>query len=207
MSTASVTQAVLAELGVDCETITLDISAGDTRTPAFLKVNPNGRVPVIVHEGGVIWESSAITMYLGELHGVDAGLYPVSGPARGQAMKWLTWSSATLAEAAARLSASIPSATAGAVQENSVDWVAPENRSALLQKATADVTNCLCILNDELETKRFLLGDNYSLVDTHLYIMVGWILSMNIDAALIPNIAPWLERCGTRPALVALHAG
>jgi glutathione S-transferase len=192
MSTASVTQAVLAELGVDCETITLDISAGDTRTPAFLKVNPNGRVPVIVHEGVVIWESSAITMYLGELHGVVAGLYPASGPARGQAMKWLTWSSATLAEAAARLSASIPSATAGAVQENSVDWVAPEN---------------LRILNDELETKRFLLGDNYSLVDTHLYIMVGWILSMDIDASLIPNIAPWLERCGTRPALVALHAG
>ncbi|WP_287129439.1 hypothetical protein [Candidatus Cyanaurora vandensis] len=47
-STASVTEAVL---GIPCERVKLDIQAGDTQQPDFLKVNPNGRVPVIVHEG------------------------------------------------------------------------------------------------------------------------------------------------------------
>jgi glutathione S-transferase len=77
MSTASITEAVLAELAIPFDLVKLNISVGDTRTPEFLKVNPNGRVPVIVHEGTAIWESSAITMYLGEVFGVEAKLYPV----------------------------------------------------------------------------------------------------------------------------------
>ena len=72
MSTASITEAVLAELAIPFDLIKLNISVGDTRTPEFLKVNPNGRVPAIVHEGTAIWESSAITMYLGEIFGVAA---------------------------------------------------------------------------------------------------------------------------------------
>ncbi len=87
MSTASITEAVLAELGVACERIRLDFAAGDTRAPDFLAVNPNGRVPAVVHDGTSIWESCAITMYLGEAFGVEAGLYPAPGPKRGEAMK------------------------------------------------------------------------------------------------------------------------
>ena len=111
MSTASITEAVLAELGTPCDLVTLDISAGDTRSPDFVKVNPNGRVPVIVHEGMPIWESSAITMYLGEIFGVDAKLYPAPGPKRGEAMKWIAWSNVTLVEPASRLSALLPTSS------------------------------------------------------------------------------------------------
>ncbi|MBA2540582.1 MAG: glutathione S-transferase, partial [Deltaproteobacteria bacterium] len=80
MSTASITEGVLAELGVPCERVELDIQAGDTQQPTFLAINPNGRVPAIVHCGTAIWESAAITMYLGEVFGVSAGLYPELGP-------------------------------------------------------------------------------------------------------------------------------
>jgi glutathione S-transferase len=103
MSTAEVTAAVLAELGVPCERVRLDIDAGDTRKPDFLAINPNGRVPAIVHDGTPIWESAAITMYLGELFGVEAGLYPAPGPRRGEALRWIVWGNVTLAEAASRL--------------------------------------------------------------------------------------------------------
>lgn len=44
MSTASITEAVLAELGIDCDRINLDLSAGDPKKPDYLKVNPNGKV-------------------------------------------------------------------------------------------------------------------------------------------------------------------
>lgn len=114
MSTASVTEGVLAELGVPCERVKLDIGAGDTRKPHFLEVNPNGRVPAIVHDGTPIWESAAITMYLGETFGEDAGLYPAPGPKRGEAMKWITWGNVALAEAGGRLAASLPPGSEGA---------------------------------------------------------------------------------------------
>jgi glutathione S-transferase len=207
MSTASITEAVLAELGTPCERVKLDISAGDTRKPGFLKINPNGRVPTIVHDGTPIWESAAITMYLGEVFGVAAQLYPAPGTKRGEAMKWIVWSNTTLAEAAARLSASLPTDSEGAVQSNSVDWVPPEQRSAIsMDKAKADLAVCLGILDGGLEGKSFLLGD-YSLVDTHIQGFVGWIGTMDVDLMPFPNVMGWLQRCSERPALAKLMAG
>jgi glutathione S-transferase len=206
MSTASLTEAVLAELGTPCERMKLDITAGDTRKPDFLKINPNGRVPVIVHEGSAIWESAAITMYLGEIFGVDAKLYPAPGPKRGEAMKWIVWSNVNLAEAGGRLSAALPTESDGAVQPNSLDWVPPERRSPIArEKAIADLISYLNILNDELTDQSFLLGD-YSLVDTHLHGIVGWISSMEINLTPFPNITEWLHRCSNRPAITTLMA-
>ncbi len=54
MSTASITEAVIAELGIPCDRVELNLSNGDSRKPEFLKINPNGRVPAIVHEGTAI---------------------------------------------------------------------------------------------------------------------------------------------------------
>ncbi len=198
MSTASITEAVLAALGTPHERVVLDISAGDTRKPDFLMVNPNGRVPAIVHNGTSVWESSAITMYLGEVFGVVAGLYPEPGPKRGEAMKWIVWSNVTLAEAAGRLAASLPVGHEGAVQSNSLDWVEPELRSeAAMEKAKADLAVCLGILDRSLHDRSFLLG-GYSLADTHVHAFVGWIGSMQVEIAGFANVMGWLDRCGAR---------
>jgi glutathione S-transferase len=206
MSTSNVTEAVLAELGIPCERVQLSISDGSTRQPEFLKINPNGRVPAIVHEGTAIWESAAITMYLGEVFGVDVQLYPALGPQRGEAMKWIVWGNVMLAEAGGRLSALLPADSDGGVLPNSQDWIPPEQRSAIaLEKAKADLLGCLGILDNALAGKSFLLG-NYSLVDTHLQGFVGWIGSMEIALQPFPNVMGWLERCGDRPAIAQLMA-
>ena len=95
-------QDLLEELGVPHDKKKLDIQAGDTKKPDFLKINPNGKVPTIVHDGVAIWESSAITMYLGETFGVEKKLWPAAGPRRGEAMKWVAWTNVTLGEAVYR---------------------------------------------------------------------------------------------------------
>lgn len=207
MSTAEITAAVLAELGLECERVRLDIDAGDTRRPDFLAVNPNGRVPAIVHEGTSIWESAAITMYLGELFGVAAGLYPTPGPRRGEAMKWIVWANVALAEAGGRLAASLPAGSEGAVQSGSADFVAPERRdTGAEERARADTAACLAILDGGLEGRPFLLG-GYTLADTHLQGIVGWLGMMGTDLAPFPNVAGWMRRCGERPALARAAAG
>lgn len=206
MSTASITEAVLAELDIPCDRIQLSISDGGTKQPDFLKINPNGRVPAIVHDGTAIWESAAITLYLGEVFGVEAQLYPPLGSQRGEAMKWIVWGNVTLAEAGGRLSALLPPDSDGGVLPNSQDWISPEQRSPIsLAKAKADLVRCLGILDHALVGKSFLLGE-YSLVDTHLQGFVGWIGSMAVSLEPFANVMGWLERCYERPALAKLMA-
>ncbi len=195
MSTAMITDNVLAELGVPCERVKLDLAAGDAKKADFLKINPNGRVPAIVHEGMPIWESSAITMYLGELFGADKKLYPAPGPKRGEAMKWIAWSSVTLAEAGIRLASSLH----GAGGETAGD------KAAYAAKARTDVASCLKILDDGLAGRAFLIGD-YTLADTHMYGVVGWLTMMHVDLKPFSQVASWMQRCNARPALTKLRA-
>jgi glutathione S-transferase len=207
MSTASITEAVLAELGLECDRIDLDLSAGDTKKPEYLKINPNGRVPAIVHDGTAIWESSAITMYLGELFGVEAKLYPAPGPHRGEAMKWITWSNVTLAEAAGRLFASLPPEKQGDPATNADEKVTSEKtRASAMAKAKADLADCLRILDIGLEGRSFLI-DEYSLADTHLQGIVGWAAMLDFDITPFTNVTSWLKRCYQRPAIAKLMAG
>ena len=55
---------LLAQLGISCEMIEVDILKGETRTPEFLKINPNGRTPVLDDNGFTLAESNAILAYL-----------------------------------------------------------------------------------------------------------------------------------------------
>lgn len=204
MSTSSITEAVLAELSVDFQGVELDIDAGDTRTEAFLKLNPNGRVPVIVHEGVIIWESVAITLYLGETFGTEKALFPESGPSRGEAMKWVVWSNINLADAAGKLAAELPPDAPGAVQQGSQDFVEIEQRRPqALSKARQTLHHCFEILNGALADRHFLLND-YSLVDTHVFVLVAWALSMELELSAFPNIDAWFARCAQRPVLAAM---
>lgn len=110
MSTAEITNAIFAELNHGqaeplAEVINVKIADGEAKTEQFLAdVNPNGLVPAIVHDGVTIWESAAISIYLGEtfgverkVDGVDAPLFPAAGPLRGEALKWIVWPNTHLA--------------------------------------------------------------------------------------------------------------
>ena len=204
MSTALVTAAVLAELDVPHERIELDIDAGDTRNAAFLQLNPNGRVPTIVHDGTVIWESAAITIYLGETFGVNSGLYPGPRHVRGEAMKWIVWTNTVLAEAAGRLAAALPAVADGAVQEGSADLAnAGLGNDHDQTIARADIHAQLGILDAALGDLPFLLGD-YTLADTHMFVFVSWACMLGADVSQFKAIPGWMERCGSRPAFVQL---
>lgn len=194
MSTASVTELVLAELGVPCETVTLDLRKGDTKKPEFMKLNPNAVVPVIVHDGVPIWESSAITMYLGEVFGVEKKLYPAPGPRRGEAMKWIAWTNVTFGDAVFRFA------------RNTMPWAPAEQQNAKAGEAgKQDIARCLGIVDEALAGKQFLLGD-YTLADAHLSAFLSWVRGMKLDFSPYQQLNAWSERCSTRPAWAKLGA-
>src|SRR6202011_1490845 len=76
----------LKELGLDCEIAPVDLAKGEQRQPAFLALNPFGRVPVLVDGDLTVWESHAILAYLGEKTG---RLWPGSADERADALQWL----------------------------------------------------------------------------------------------------------------------
>jgi glutathione S-transferase len=194
MSTSTMTEIALAELDVPCEKIKVDTRKGDTRKPDYLKLNPNGKVPLIVHDGTPIWESSAIAMYLGEVFGVDKKLYPAAGPKRGEAMKWIVWTNVTLGEAVVRWT------------HNTVEWVPADQHNANAAKAARDdITGCLRILDQALEGKSYLLGD-YTLADTHLHAFTQWLRQMQVDFTPHANIEAWNRKCSARPGYTKVMA-
>ncbi|MGH8210068.1 MAG: glutathione S-transferase family protein [Steroidobacteraceae bacterium] len=196
MSTAVVTNLVLEELGVPCEKITVDIKKGETRSPEFLRLNPNGKIPLVVHDGTPIWESAAITMYLGEVFGLEKGLYPAPGPKRGEAMRWIVWMNATYGDAVGRW------------LRNTADWTpAEQHNGKAAEAARADIHNCLRILNEVLEGKQFLIG-GYTLADTHANAFIDWLRFMKMDLSAYAHLNAWSQRCSVRPGYVrAMAAG
>jgi glutathione S-transferase len=189
MSTASVTELVLAELGTPHETVTLDLKKNETKKPDFLKLNPNGKVPVLVHDGTVVFESAAITIHLGETFGVDKKLWPAAGPKRGEAIKWVVWANVTLGDAAGRW------------MRNTKEWVPAEQRNAKAGEAAhKELDDCLRILDEALDGRDYLLGSEFSLVDSHLSSFMEWFRHSGVDVAKHKRLDAWSKRCDARPA-------
>jgi glutathione S-transferase len=181
---------------VPCERVRVDIQKGETRAPAFLALNPNGRVPCLVHDGVPVWESAAITMYLGETFGVDRGLYPALGVKRGEAMKWIVWTNVTLGDAVRRFTS------------NTMEWLPAEMRNAAAGEAgKQDMAACLAIVDAHLEGRSFLVGEQYSLADTHLSSFTDWLRHMRVDFGPYPRLSAWSARCAARPAYQRVMSG
>src|SRR5262245_9984050 len=85
----------LQELGVDFEPITVNLLAGESRHPDFLKLNPAGKLPVLVDGDLVVTESVAIVLYLAEKY-PEKGLLPRDPRARSQVLRWLLFAATEL---------------------------------------------------------------------------------------------------------------
>jgi glutathione S-transferase len=194
MSTASITELVLEELGVPHDKVKVDLQKGETKTADYLAKNPNGKVPCVVHDGTPLWESAALTMYLGETFGVARGLYPAPGVQRGVAMQWIVWTNVTLGDAVSRFT------------RHTTSWFPDDEKNAKAgEAARADIDHCLGILDRALAGKDHLLGA-FSIVDTHVASFTDWLRMMKIDFAPFPNLLAWSDRCRARPAYLRLMA-
>ncbi|MGZ0782587.1 glutathione S-transferase family protein [Pseudomonas saponiphila] len=77
-------------LGIQLDLVLVDLVKGQQNSPEFLKLNPNHRVPVLEHDGFVLWESYAIMQYLADMV-ADQTIYPISPRSRADINRWLFW--------------------------------------------------------------------------------------------------------------------
>ena len=207
-STAEITTAVLNELehGLSAplaKRVEHSFKTGELQSPSYLAINPGGRVPTLVHNDTTIFESAAITIYLGETFGVNRkdtngdeleSLYPAPGPQRGEAMKWIIWSNTTLIYAWSRL-ASTMGIGGGAAR---MAKLSEEDQKTLGDFARTDLLRELGILDGALKGKQYLLGEKYCLADTHVHTLMGWMEAVGVGQDDYENIKGWFGRVGSR---------
>lgn len=191
MSTAVRTTWAIEELGVPCERKRLDIAKKETRSEAYLKVNPNGLVPCLVVDGVSIFESTAILIYLGETYGVDRGLYPPPGLKRAEALRWIVWAAVGLFGPMSRFT------------RNTSSYVPAEQQNAkAAEAAKAELTEAIQVLDDALAGKTYLMDEKFSLADLAVSSYFGWLKFMGYDCSPFKNVSGWVDRCLGRPAAV-----
>jgi glutathione S-transferase len=82
-------RAVAAQLGLSVEDVFVDLGKGEQRAPEYLKLNPTGRTPTLVHGDFVLWESTAIMQYLASQK--PNPLWPNNARTRAEITQWQSW--------------------------------------------------------------------------------------------------------------------
>ncbi|WP_372525483.1 glutathione S-transferase family protein [Piscinibacter sp.] len=182
---------LLEELGVPYELKLVDRAHNAHKSPQYLKLNPNGLIPVLVDGELVLYETAAICLHLADTH-PGAGLAPALGSAaRAHFYKWLVWLTNTLQ--AALILYFYPER-----------WADDERGSAQVKAhAEARIGGLLDQLDDELarHAKPWLLGDTYSAVDPYALMLCRWTRGFARPARSLPQLGPYLQRVLARPAV------
>jgi len=184
---------LLEELGVPFELALVDRSRNAQKSPEYLKLNPNGLIPVLVDGELVLYETAAILMHLADTHPGARLLPPLGSAERAHAYKWLCWLTNTLH---ANLTVYfyperyLASGHAGA---------AAEVREAAERRITA--------MLDQLDTQLqgsggpWLLGQAYTAADCMAFVLCCWTRNFKRPANSFPAIAAYLQRMRERPAV------
>jgi glutathione S-transferase len=181
-------RATAAELDLDLDLVEVDLLGGGTRTAQFLELNPNGKLPVLVHEGWTLWESNAILAYLAALR-PRRGLHPLAPRQRADVDRWLFWQISHL---------SLPVARAGFER-----LVKPLLRDqppdeGVVATAMGELHPWLTVLDASLESSEWLAGQ-LSIAD---FAVGAWVELLGAAALLDdwPGLRAWLGRLDRRPS-------
>ena len=161
----------IAELGVDCETVMLDLARGEQKAPAYLALNPHGVVPNLVADGAPLFEAVAILQWLGDRHGVERGLWPAAGtPARLAALSWTSWAYASDGPLVQLLNDAQGAQVAAAL-----------HHAPLAAEALTRLDAALGRLDTQLGGSPWLLGEVFSLADLAVASVVTYSAHCGVD--------------------------
>jgi glutathione S-transferase len=186
---------LLEELGAPFELKLVDRTHGAHKSADYLRLNPNGLIPVLIDRRGgaelVLYETAAICLHLADTH-PEAGLAPPLGSAaRAHFYKWLAWLSNTLQPALI-------------VYFYPERWAEDEHSVAQVKAhAEARIVAMLQQLDDELRRHRgpWLLGDAFSALDPYALMLCRWTRGFARPARNLPALGPYLQRVLARPAV------
>ena len=171
---------VLRELGVPFETVEVDLAAGEHRGAAFRKLNPFGRVPVLVDGDTVITESVAICLYLADRYGEGRLVPPPGTPARAVHDQWLMFVVTEL------------DAPLWRIRRNTVLLPEDQRVPGDVDRAGKDFKEAARVLQDTLVGRKFITGDKFSIADVVAVHTLFWSTWSDLLADL-PGLQTYME--------------
>ena len=184
------------ELGLAFEHVPLAMGDAAMKQPAFLKINPAGRVPAIDDDGFALSESLAINLYLARKYGDRAkpSLAPASLEEEAKIWQWSSWAMTDL--------------------EGPMNllylhrgFFPPEKRDAkVAEGAEVQVQRPLAMLDATLAGSAFLLGPRFSVADINVACVLSASRLAIIDMSAFPHVATWAKNCHERPASLTVQA-
>jgi glutathione S-transferase len=171
---------LLEELAADYELRVIDLKKNEQRQPAYLAVNPMGKVPALVHGGAVVTEQGAVYAYAADLY-PDAGIAPAIGDAlRGPYLRWLFFYGSSFEPAV--------------VDRSLKREPAPPSTSPY-----GDFDTTIRTLLQQLGEGPYLLGERFTAADILWGTALRWMTMFKLVAET-PAVKGYVERVGTRPA-------
>ncbi|WP_019937848.1 glutathione S-transferase family protein [Bordetella sp. FB-8] len=176
------------ELALPHERIEAGGQFGVVGTPDYLRMNPNGQVPVIDDGGFVLWESNAIVRYLSSRYG-EGTLWPADPCARADADRWMDWQ-------ATEWQPTMLHAFQGLVRT-------PEEKRdpAAIAASTAKANAKALILEKTLQDREFVGGTQMTMGDIALGCAAHRWLGLPMERPATPALSTWYRRLMMRPAV------
>jgi glutathione S-transferase len=175
----------LQELGVDFEPIRVNLLAGEHQRPEFLKINPAGKIPVLIDGDRILTESVAIVLYLAEKYS-DRGLLPAGLSERAQVNRWLLFAATELEQPLWRIS------------RHTALYPEEQRLPADVVLASGEFKAMASVLEKHMQGRQFVATDSVSVADFVMAYTLDW---GNEDKLLdgCPRLLAYMKRMYARP--------
>ena len=179
----------LAEAGAAYATVKVDFKASEQRAPAYLAINPKGRVPALVTDRGILTETPAILAFVAQAFPA-AKLAPLDdayGFARVQAFNSYLCSTVHVAHAH-RVRGTRWADDPAAIEE-------------LKRKVPQTMGDCFDLIERQMIEGPWVMGETYTICDPYLFTLSGWLAGDGVDIARFPKVAAHRARMAERDAV------
>jgi glutathione S-transferase len=175
----------LQELGVEFESIRINLLAGEHLQPKFLKINPAGKIPVLVDDDLVLTESVAIVLYVADKYS-NKGLVPTELKERAQVNRWLLFAATELEQPLWRIA------------RNTMLYPEDQRLPADVVLASQEFKAMAAVLEEHMQRRQFVVGDRVTVADFVAAYTLDW---ANEDRLLddCPQLLAYMKRMYARP--------
>jgi glutathione S-transferase len=179
---------LLEELKTDYEIVHVDLDKFEHKSDSYLKLNPNGKVPCLVDDKFVIWESLAINYYIARKYKPE--LMGKNAEENSLIDQWIFWMLSELQPPIVNIfkHARLPAA---------------QKSPALFETWKMQILQHTTVLEKELTNKNYLVGDRFTLADLNVAAFSSIHYILHSDLSLFPNFSKWLNTSTARPGLAA----
>lgn len=178
----------LEEAGADYEVAVISTKDGEQRKPDYLALNPKGRVPALVTERGVLTENVAILAWIAQAFPA-ARLMPDDPWTFAQAQAFNSYLASTVHVAHAH-------------GRRGSRWADQESSfEDMRRKVPETMAACFQLIEDGMSAGPWVMGEQFTTCDAHLFTLSGWLESDDVDLARFPKVQAHFERTGARPAV------